>query len=140
MASLRLSEKTPLVVQQIGFEEGDVTPRLGFRIVTSGTLSKITTTSTEQASSIEEAASLTGGQGSSHLQLLARVERTGVHLAVDVGAELLQGAVVSESPPLDVDTHPPFVSIQQLNVPHVLHVAGVGARPLEKQACVTTLS
>lgn len=75
-----------------------------------------------------------------HSQLLARVERTGVYLAVDVGAELLQGAVVSESPPLDVDTHPPFVSIQQLNVPHVLHVAGVGARPLEKQARVTTPS
>lgn len=75
-----------------------------------------------------------------HSQLLAGVERTGVYLAVDVGAQLLQGAVVSESPPLDVDTHPPFVSIQQLNVPHVLHVAGVGARPLERQACVTTLS
>lgn len=73
-------------------------------------------------------------------QLLARVERTGVYLAVNVGAELLQGAVISESAPLGVDTHPPFVSVQQLNVPHVLHVASIGARPLEKQACVTTLS
>lgn len=69
------------------------------------------------------------------LQLLARIKRTGVYLAVNVGPQLVQGTVVSKSPPLCIDAHPAFVSIQQLDVPHVLHIAGVGARPLEKQAC-----
>lgn len=67
-----------------------------------------------------------------HLQLLARVQRACIYFTVDVSAQVLQGAVVSKSPPLRIDTHPPFISIQQLDVPHMLHVAGISARSFGK--------
>ena len=60
-------------------------------------------------------------------QLLPGVERAEVQLPVELGADVLQGPVVPEGPPLGVDAHPPLVTFHQLDVAHVLHVARVGA-------------
>lgn len=79
------------------------------------------------------------GEGHVHSQLLARVQRACIYFTVDDGAQVLQGAVVSKSPPLCIDTHPPFISIQQLDVPHMLHVAGISARSFGKGMFVSQL-
>ena len=60
-------------------------------------------------------------------QLLPGVKRAEVQLPVELGADVLQGPVVPEGPPLGVDAHPPLVALHQVDVAHVLHVAGVGA-------------
>lgn len=61
-------------------------------------------------------------------QLLPRVERPPVYLPVKFSADVLQGPVVPEGPPLSVDAHPALVALHQVDVAHVLHVARVGAR------------
>lgn len=62
-------------------------------------------------------------------QLLPGVDGASVDLAVELSAEVLQGAVVSEGAPLRVDAHAAFVSLHHVDVPQLLHVAGVGSRP-----------
>lgn len=63
-----------------------------------------------------------------HLQLFAWIEGARVDLSVEVGADVVEGPVVSERPPLHVDAHATLVSIHHLQVTHLLHVASVGAR------------
>ena len=66
-------------------------------------------------------------------QLLPRVERPPVYLPVKLSADVLQGPVVPEGPPLGVDAHPPLVALHQVDVPEFLHVARVGASTLERE-------
>lgn len=61
------------------------------------------------------------------LPLLALVERVLVHCLVVLGADVVQAAVVPERPPLHVDTHAALLAIHDLDVPHLLHVAGVAS-------------
>jgi len=62
------------------------------------------------------------------VQLLAGVERASVDLFVELRPDVLQPAVVSEGSPLGVHTHPALVSLHQVDVTQLLHVARVGAR------------
>lgn len=64
-----------------------------------------------------------------HSQLFARVEGASINLSVKFSAEVIQGAIITERTPLHVHTHATLVTIHQLQVPHLLHVARVGARP-----------
>lgn len=66
-------------------------------------------------------------------QLLPRVERPPVYLPVKFSADVLQGPVVPEGPPLGVDAHPALVTLHQVDVPQLLHVARVGAGTLERE-------
>lgn len=61
------------------------------------------------------------------LQLFAGVEGPAVDLTVKLGADVLQRAVVPERAPLRVDAHAALVALHQVDVPQLLHVAGVGA-------------
>lgn len=63
------------------------------------------------------------------LQLFPRVDGAPVDLTVKLCADVLQRAVVPKGAPLRVDAHPALVSLHQVNVAQLLHVAGVGARP-----------
>lgn len=62
-----------------------------------------------------------------HSQLFAGVEGAGVDILVEVCTKIFQSAVVPKCPPLHVNTHPPLIPFHQLQVTHLLHVAGVGA-------------
>lgn len=61
------------------------------------------------------------------LQLFARVERPTVNFSIKFSANVLQHAIVSESSPLCVDAHPALVSLHQVNMSQLLHVACVSA-------------
>lgn len=61
--------------------------------------------------------------------LFAFVERVLIHRLVVLCPDVIQAAVVSERPPLHVDTHTAFSPVHYLDVLHLLHVAGVAARP-----------
>lgn len=60
------------------------------------------------------------------LPLFARVGGAVVYKAVKLGAEVVQFAGVPKRPPLHVNAHAPFVTIHQIHVPNLLHVADVG--------------
>lgn len=68
-----------------------------------------------------------------HSQLLARVQRARIYFTVDIGAQVLQGTIVSKSAPLCINTHLALIPVQQLQVPHLLHVAGIGPRSLREE-------
>lgn len=57
------------------------------------------------------------------LQLAARVERASVYLPVKLSPDVFQPAVVPEGSPLSVHAHPALVSLHQVNVTQLLHVA-----------------
>lgn len=61
-------------------------------------------------------------------QLLPGVHGASVNLTVELCAKVFQGAVVSKGAPLRVDAHAAFVSFHQVDVPQLLHVAGVCSR------------
>lgn len=61
--------------------------------------------------------------------LFALVERVLVHRLVILCPDVIQAAVVSERPPLHVDTHAALLSLHYLDVLHLLHVTGVASRP-----------
>lgn len=68
------------------------------------------------------------------LPLFARVERELVHSDVKHCAQVIQAAVVPEGSPLHVDTHPALLSIHQLHITHLLHVAGVASSTCQSEA------
>lgn len=70
----------------------------------------------------------TGGSAGRRLPLLPGVAGALVHEAVELRADVVQLAGVPERPPLHVDAHAPLVSVHQVHVLYLLHVAGVGPR------------
>lgn len=59
--------------------------------------------------------------------LFAWIEGEVVHSAVVLCPNVIKAPVVPESPPLHVDTHLSLVSLDHLDVPHLLHVTCVTA-------------
>lgn len=59
--------------------------------------------------------------------LFAWVQRKIIHSCVILGPDIIQTAIVPKSTPLHVHTHPAFISIYRLNVPHFFHVACIAA-------------
>lgn len=66
--------------------------------------------------------------GQVRLHVDAGVDGRLVHRHVKGRLDVLQGAVVTESTPLGVDTHAAVLALHALHVPHLLHVAGVCSR------------
>lgn len=61
------------------------------------------------------------------VQLFARVDRASVDLSVELCPDVFQPAIVSEGSPLSVHAHPALISLHQVNVTQLLHVASIGA-------------
>lgn len=59
------------------------------------------------------------------LPLFAWIEGEVIHHSVVLRPDVIQASVVSESPPLHIDTHLSLFSIYHLNILHLLHVTGV---------------
>lgn len=74
------------------------------------------------------------------LPLFAWIEREVIHISVVLCPNIIKAAVVSESSPLHVDTHPPIVALDQLHVLHLLHVTGVAARTCDQADALDRLS
>lgn len=62
-----------------------------------------------------------------HLQLFSRIERSQIELPIELRAEVIQSTIISKGTPLCVNAHPAFITFHQIDVPHFLHVACVGA-------------
>lgn len=69
---------------------------------------------------------LSGPEFAQLLPLFPRVGGAIVYKVIKLCAEVIQFAAVPKRPPLHVNAHTPFVTIHQIDVPHLLHVAGVG--------------
>lgn len=61
------------------------------------------------------------------LPLPARVERELIHSNIKLCAEVIQAAIVPKGSPLHVDAHPSLLSIHQLHIAHLFHVAGIAS-------------
>lgn len=68
--------------------------------------------------------------------LFSRIEREVVHSPIVLRPDVVETSVVSKSPPLHVDTHPPLISLHHLDVPHLLHVARVAASSCSAEVSV----
>lgn len=60
------------------------------------------------------------------LPLFPRVVRALIYHVIELGAEVIEFSVVTKSPPLHIDTHATFTLVNQVDILHFLHVAGVG--------------
>ena len=58
-------------------------------------------------------------------QLIPRVAGSCINLSVKVCDEVIEHAIISEGPPLRVDAHSTLISLHQIDVSPLLHVAGV---------------
>lgn len=67
------------------------------------------------------------------LPLLARVERELIHSNIKLCAEVIQAAVVPKGPPLHVDAHPSLLSVHQLHIAHLFHVAGIASSACQSE-------
>lgn len=59
--------------------------------------------------------------------LFAWVKGEVIHGTIVLRPNVIKAAIVSESPPLHVDTHLSLVSFYHLNIPHLLHVTRITA-------------
>lgn len=66
------------------------------------------------------------------LPLVAWIEWELVHRAIVICPKVIKASVVSESSPLHVDAHPSLISLNHLNVPHLLHVTSITAGALKQ--------